>query len=355
MKKKLSLKLIGSICLILLLLIPAKAQTQTPSKIYRIEVRTATFGGSTYILGFAISDILNKKSTWVRGSVLESTGTTSCIKTVGGDPEKRKRTIINCAADTFFKAKNGEPPFEKNAELYKDVMIMMFQQYLGTMFVTIDPNIKTLADLKGKRVATWPRGTTKFEHGYNLIAGAGKEVLDSIQWQYTAYAGYEDLIVKKVDAALGYCSAMGPGQYSPLPQLKELMTKRRIYFITATPEMRLNSRKLFGDAYGATVKLKANIFGTGIPRQDILCFNAVLAWGIYPNVPEDVVYEIMKTLNENHAMFKEYHSSGKNVLPETYGLYPAPKEYWHPGARKYYDEKGIGYGTDYFFNVFKTD
>ena len=75
-------------------------------------------------------------------------------------------------------------------------------------------------------------------------------------------------------------------------------------------------------------------------------------WGIYPDFPDDVAYEIVKTLDENHTMFKDYHNAGKNIDPTTYGLYPVAKDKFHPGARKYYDEKGIKYGRDYFFKLF---
>ena len=352
MRKSFLLRLFGSIWLILLFVFPAAAQAKSPPKKYHIEVRTATFGGSTYLLGFGVCDILNKNSDWVRGSVLESSGTVEGIKVVGNDPKKRKRSAFNCSADQFFKAIKGVPPFDKKAEIYKNVKILIFQQYLAGMFVTLNPDIKTLADLKGKKVATWPKGSAKFEHSYNLAAGAGKEVLDSIKWQFTDYAGYDDMIVGKTDAALTYCGYAGKGRFGPMPKLRELMSKRRVYFVTATSEMRRKSRELFGDAYGATLKLPANTFESNLPRQDILCFMPVVAWGVYPDVPDNVVYEIVKTLDENHTMFKDYHSAGRNIDPTTYGLYPAGKEYFHPGARKYFDEKGIEYGRDYFFKVF---
>jgi len=352
MKKTILLQLIGCICLVLFIINLAEAQTTPPRKIYRVEMRATTFGGSSYILGFAATDILNKKSAWVRGSVLESTGTPENIKIVGKDPKKRKRTFFTCTTEMFEQAKKGEPPFNKEPELYKDLMVMINEQKLAGMIITLDPNIKTLADLKGKKVATWPRGTTKYDQTYKLIAGAGKDVVDSIQWQYTAYAGYDDMILGKTDAAFSFCPERGRSHYTTVPKLKELMSKRKVYFVTATSEMRLRSRQLFGDAYGATLKIPAGELAPGIPRQEIICFNIVLAWGVYPDLPENVVYEIVKTFDENHNMFKEYHSAGKSWAPENYGTYPAAKEYWHPGARKYYDEKGIRYGTDYFFEMY---
>jgi TRAP transporter TAXI family solute receptor len=343
-------------CLVFLVANLAAAQTASPpKKIYRVEMRATTFGGSSYILGFAASDIFNKKSAWVRGSVIESTGTPENIKITGQDQRRRKRTFFTLAAEMFEKARNGEPPFDKKAESYKDLMIMINEQKLAAMIITLDPDIKTLADLKGKRVATWPRGTTKYDQTYKLIAGAGKDVVDSIKWQYTGYAGYDDMILGKSDAAYSFCPERGRGHYTTVPKLKELMSKRKVYFVTATPKMRQMSRELFGDAYGATLRIPAGELAPGVPGKDIICFNVVLAWGIYPDVPDDVVYEIVKTLDENHAMFPQYHSAGKSWVPENYGTYPAAKEYWHPGARKYYDEKGIKYGTEYFFKMYPTD
>ena len=352
MTKSILLRLAVIALAVFLFAFPAGAATKTQAEKYHVEVRTATFGGSTYLLGFGITDILNKKSNMIRGSVLESSGTVEGFRVVGKDPDKRKRTIFNCSSEQYFKAKKGEPPFDKESYLYKDLKILMFQQYLGAMFVTLDPNIKTLADLKGKRVATWPKGQAKYDHSYSLMAGAGKEVLDSIKWQYTAYAAYDDMILGKTDAALTYSNADGDGKFGTMPQLKELMSKKKVYFVTATPEMRIKSKELFGDAFGATLKVPRGALGPDTPSQDILCFMPVVAWGIYPDFPDDVAYEMVKILDENHGMFKDYHSAGRNVVPANYGLYPVDKESFHSGARKYFDEKGIGYGKEYFFKLF---
>ena len=164
-------------------------------------------------------------------------------------------------------------------------MVMANQQELIGTIITLDPKIKTLADLKGKRVATWPRGTQKFDATYKLIGGAGKEVLDSIKWQYTAYAGYNDMILGKTDAALAFCPERGKNVYTTVPKLKELMSKRDVYFVTATAAMRRHSEKLYGTMYGLTATMPKGILGNGVPRQKVLGMNMVLGWGVYPEMP----------------------------------------------------------------------
>lgn len=355
--KKSALTALVTACLLAL----AAAWLATPSvgqaapKVYRVEARTTTFGGSSYILGFGMCDLINKHSSWVRGSVLESTGTPENIKIVGLDPGKRSRTFFTCAAEMFEKAKKGEPPFNQDAAKFKDLMIMANQQEMAGVIITLDPKIKTLADLKGKRVATWPRGTTKFDMTYKLVGGAGKEVLDSIKWQYTGYAGYNDMILGKTDAAYAFCPERGKNVYTTVPKLKELMSKRDVYFVTATPAMRKLSAKLYGDAYGVTATLKKGVLGKGVPRQDVLCFNIILAWAVYPDMPADVVYEILKVTTANAKDMKTYHSAGKGWIPEKFGAFPAPKKDWHPGAVKFFEEHKIPFGLKYFETLYPTE
>lgn len=349
------LMLLATALLCLVLAAGLAGAEETKKKITRVEARTTTFGGSSYILGFGMTDLLNKHSEWVRGSVLESTGTPENIRSVGQDKRKRKRTFFTTSAEMFEKARKGAPPYNDKPEAYQDLMVMGFQQALAGVIITLDPKIKTLADLKGKRVATWPKGTTKFDLTYSLIAGAGKEVVDSIKWQFTGYAGYNDMILGKVDAAFTFLPELGPGKYTTVPKLKELMSKRKVYFVTATKAMRQRSAELFGKAYGSTATVPKGALGDGVPRQKVTGWNIVLAWGVYPDMPEEVVYEILSVADKYQKDMQTYHKSGRSWTPERYGAYPADKEAWHPGARKFFKEKGIPYGTEYFFEVYPME
>ncbi|MCF8034561.1 MAG: TAXI family TRAP transporter solute-binding subunit [Desulfarculaceae bacterium] len=335
-----------------LLALPGPAQA---GKLYRVEARTTTFGGSSYILGFGMCDLLNKYSDQVRGSVLESTGTPENIKVVGMDPKKRTRTFFTCSAEMFEAAQAGRPPFKRMAGKVKDIMVMCYQQSLAVSFITLDPKIKTLADLKGKRVATWPKGTTKYDMAYKLLGGAGKDVLDSVKWQYTGYAGYNDMILGKTDAAVAFCPERGKGIYTTVPKLKELMSKRKVLFVTATPAMRKKSGELYGPVYAATATMPKGVLGKGAPQQKVMGFNIVLAWAVYPQIPEKVVYNILKTTFGHRDQMKTYHSSGKAWTPDKLGAYPVPKKDWHPGARKFFEENNIPYGLKYFQTVYPVE
>ena len=331
----------------------ATAQSASKRKPYHIEIRGARFGGTAYIMAFAASDILNKKSSWVRASALEAVGGgVENIKVVGSDKKKKARSILMCDADMFSFARIGKPPFDKKPELYKDLMVVREEGIAIHLYLTLDPNIKNITDLKGKRFATWPKGTLKHMIHVHAVGGAGEEVLNTIKWQHAAYGGFDDLLLGKVDVVFGFANDVGTG-YALTPAVKELIMKakgqgREVYVIGFTPEQRARSAELYGENWGVSAMLAPDSLGPGFPPKDIITTTTALCWAAYPEMPEDVVYEIVKILDENSKMFLDYHPTGGGLRSDYAGLFPQPKNLWHPGAKRYFEEKNIPYGVEYW-------
>ena len=62
-------------------------------------------------------------------------------------------------------------------------------------------------------------------------------------------------------------------------------------------------------------------------------------WATHANVPEDLVYAVTKALYENTETLGQVHPMGKQIsLDRALESVSIPV---HPGAAKYYDEKGI--------------
>ena len=116
--------------------------------------------------------------------------------------------------------------------------------------------------------------------------------------------------------------------------------------------MRQRTLEEFGPGYGATAIVKKGALGKDIPRQNVLGLNIVLGWTVYPDMPTDVAYEIVKVMYENRDQVKTYHSAGKNLTKDHMGAYPAEIGDWHPGAAKYFKEQGIPYGKTHFYQVY---
>jgi TRAP transporter TAXI family solute receptor len=59
---------------------------------------------------------------------------------------------------------------------------------------------------------------------------------------------------------------------------------------------------------------------------------------VHKDTPDDFVYEVVKNTFENVDMLIAAHKSAEEVKPENIVYSPVPL---HPGAIKYYEEKGI--------------
>jgi TRAP transporter TAXI family solute receptor len=89
--------------------------------------------------------------------------------------------------------------------------------------------------------------------------------------------------------------------------------------------------------YYTKVQLPANSCKGQAAPVDTLAVMAV--WSTYAEVPDNVAYEVTKALYENVAIMGQVHVQGKNInLATAMAVGTAPI---HPGALKYYKEKGI--------------
>jgi len=209
-------------------------------------------------MGFAASDILNKYSSWVRASVLESTGSLESISIVGEDPAKRKRTIFLNIWNDWDKMTHDIAPYDQFPGYGADIRAVMSDQNYPLGLITLDPNIRTIDDLRGKRVSVFPRGSTKSDQMIWLVDTAGGDIVESIDWQYTAYEGYDDMIMGKVDAATAFVTEMIPGQkYTAPPKLAEVMSKKKVYFITRTWEQVRRGEELYGPMVGWATPIRS--------------------------------------------------------------------------------------------------
>lgn len=204
-----------------------------------------------------------------------------------------------------------------------------------TMAVAADSGIRGFPDLKGKRV------------GYNYPT-------PSLQLQADAFLANGNLTAKDIipvtmnspsDAIKaimeGRADATGTTQLG-MPITEELHAKKgaRLLPIDPSDEAAARTRKFFP---GYPVKVAPGPGNTGIEKEQYLW-----AYDFYliasEKLPDDVVYEITKTLYENYKDFPSVSKQLEKWTPEQFVSKRATVPY-HTGAIKYYKEKGL-WGTD---------
>jgi TRAP transporter TAXI family solute receptor len=191
---------------------------------------------------------------------------------------------------------------------------------------TADSNIKTLADLRGKRLSVGaPKSGTEL-NSRAILAAAGLSYRDIGKVEFLPFAESVDLMKdRQLDATL---QSAGLGVAS----LKDLSASTDIRLVSVPKEV--------VDKIGPPFvpgKIPANTY-TG---QDKDVPTATVANYLVTSsaVSDDLVYQMTKLIFENLPELANAHASGKEIKLETAATgNPIPL---HPGALKYYKEKGL--------------
>jgi TRAP transporter TAXI family solute receptor len=192
--------------------------------------------------------------------------------------------------------------------------------------------IDRIADLKGKRVSTGPPGSGTEVMAMRVLEAYGIDAVKDIHRERLSVSEAANALKdRKVDA---FMHAAG----IPLPAVTD---------VAATPGMKV---KLLdhADAVEAMNRKYGPIYARGrVPaktysaqERDTLTANV---WGVLyvnENMSEKTAYDIVRTLFEKQSDLVLAHRESENMTLEnqTIGASPVP---WHPGAVKFFREKGI--------------
>ena len=230
-------------------------------------------------------------------------------------------------SDRNFQAFNGVADWEGNAVTNLRSVFSMHPETV--MLVTRkDTGIKKVDDIKGKRINIGNPGSGQRFNAEEVLRvhgiDPGKDIrAESLQQHEASRA----LVDRKIDAffyTVGNPSAAieEPAQsvdivMVPLdhPDIKKLAEEKPYYVFTKIPA---------GTYRGVD--------------YDVPTYAVTATVITHENVPEQIVYDMVKTVFENLEQLKKSHSAFRYLEPKQMleGL-SAP---FHPGALKYYKEKG---------------
>ncbi|MGD8561596.1 MAG: hypothetical protein PVG03_03640, partial [Desulfarculaceae bacterium] len=118
--------------------------------IVNLDLISAPFGTGSYVLSSALEDISKKSHPWLRVNASESPGLVFNTKKLDKEPELKKKMFMSYAVGINWLATTGKKPFKKR---YPSAMLLATYNMISVWLATLDPKIKTPADLVGKKVA----------------------------------------------------------------------------------------------------------------------------------------------------------------------------------------------------------
>ena len=193
--------------------------------------------------------------------------------------------------------------------------------------VTMNPDIKSVADLKGKSVSIGALGSGVYFNALDILGAYGISEKD-IDAQYLNFADSADNLKDgKIDAAFIVSGA-------PTTAITDLATGGNVYLVSLDDE-HIDSLIAKSPYYSKNVIAK-DVYGTD---EDIVTV-AVAAVVIARNdVSEDAVYNFVSSIFDNLDEVTAAHAKGAECSVDfAASITDVP---YHPGAVKYFADKGI--------------
>jgi TRAP transporter TAXI family solute receptor len=304
----------------------------------KISLITAPFGTGSYVLGSALEEISKKQHPWLRITSSESPGFIFNIKKLDKEPELRLTMIVGSGAGVAGLAAAGDLPFDKK---YVPPLKLIANYNLGAYWLaTLNPNIKSVSDLAGKKVALGRAAQINWAVQPAAIMNIGYGLTKSnVNVQYV---GVKEAIAALLDGNVD--AAVVGGYFDPLTQKMVLSPQTAEFIASGRKITHLQWGKIAVDKTKATGMKMANITvpANTIPgvSQPLEVAADTISWMVSQEFPEPIAYETTKLIINNIKLFDEFHALGK--LMSSDGLiYGWDITDIHPGALRAYREAGI--------------
>ena len=230
-------------------------------------------------------------------------------------------------SDVMAYAWEGSRSFEEEGKI--DSFRVVAGLYAeAVQLITMDPEIKSVSDLKGKSVSIGAPGSGVYFNAIDVLTAAGLTE-DDIKAQYQSFADSTDALKDgKIDAAF---IVAGP----PTPAITELCTTNDAYLVPIDGEV---AEKLMADCPFYTVhKIPAGTYEGQAEDVSTVTVKATLI--VSASASEDDVYKLTAAIFDNiDAITKENAKGAELSLENATSGMTAP---FHAGAAKYFAEKGI--------------
>ena len=201
----------------------------------------------------------------------------------------------------------------------------------AVQLITMDPEIKSVADLKGKAVSIGAPGSGVYFNAMDVLGAAGLTEAD-INPQYLSFGDSTDgLKDGKIDAAFIVAGA-------PTPAITELCTTNNAYLVPIDGEV---AETLMASCPFYTVyDIPAGTYAGQTEDVQTVTVKATLI--VSASAAEEDVYKLTAAIFDNIDAITAENGKGAELSIEnaTSGM-TAP---FHAGAAKYFAEKGVNVG-----------
>ena len=295
-----------------------------PENIF-ISIATGGTGGTYYPLGGAIAKIFNEN---VEGVTANAQSTGASVENINliSQGEAEVGFVQN---DVTYYAWTGTETFQDKEKVTNIRGMAMLYPEVIQIIVTKDSGIKSVEDLKGKKVAVGAPGSGTEVNARQILAEYGITYDDLGKADYLSFNEASDQLKnEQIDAAF-VTAAIPTSAVTEVTQTADIV-------LVSLDKDKLESLK---EKYPFYTEVTIPKDSYKNQTEDVIAA-AVMAMLIVPeDLDEDLVYNMTKSIFENRQVIIDTHDKGNDIKLET-ALEGMPIDL-HPGAEKYYVEQGI--------------
>lgn len=307
------------------LLLVFAGQAAFGQRVKQLTMGTAGVSGSNYPTGIAMSQLWNQNIPGIKVVAIATNGSPHNIDLL----RTNDADVAMCRSLEAYRATNGTAPYPEKMPWLRALTGGLFSDVFQVV-ASKSSGITSIAQFKDKRIAVGPIGSGGEVDARETLAAYGLTYKD-MKVSFVEYTqGIEMLQDGQIDGAILGLALGAAG-------MTELMLDNKTVMLPITDAALATARKA-NPFYGRRV-IPANTY----PNQNY----PVPTIGTPPDIiivraemDEKLAYDMTKTLYENQSTLNTVTALMRQfgpalVLPEDQMLVP-----YHPGAKKYFMEKG---------------
>src|SRR3954462_4343077 len=315
------MKLLARIIALLAAAVAATAQAQN------LSIATGGTGGVYYPLGGGMAAVLSKYVNGMQATAEVTGGSVANLQLIGTGKPYLGMTMADATLDAY----KGQDKFTGKPVPVRTLMIM----YPNRMHVvTIEgTGITKMADLKGKRVSTGSGGSATEVMAFRVIEAAGLDKDKDMKRERLGVAESGSALKdRKIDAFfwVGGLPTAAVTDLANSPGVKIKMIDH------ADLVAKMNQK--YGKLY-VEDRIPKETYKGMVADNKIATVNNLLV--AHQSMDDKTAYNIVKTFFDKRDELVRAHKEAENFKLENQKTAAAGGIPWHPGAMKYFKEKGV--------------
>ncbi|NJO24482.1 MAG: TAXI family TRAP transporter solute-binding subunit [Sphingomonadales bacterium] len=292
----------------------------------QLSIATGGTGGVYYPLGGGFGSILGKTFPGMTATAQVTGGSVANLQLIGSG----KADLCYSQVDAAWDAINGTGKFT-SGKLPIRALVVMYPNHMHV--VTVEgTGINKIEDIKGKRLSTGSPGSATEVYALRVIEAAGLNPDKDVTRERLGVAESVNAIKDKKIEAFFWVGGLPTAGVTDLASTPNTQIKLLdISHLTA----KMNAK--YGPLYAEAAIPAATYKGMKADNKNNTVWNIM---AVNASTSDDLAYKLTKTMLEKRDELALVHKEALNIKTEwqTSNRAGIP---WHPGALKYFKEKGI--------------